>query len=908
MFFHPGVQGEVNGGYDDSDGKLRAFLTLDSGATDQELMTLAAGNSVLLTDLRSWVTMKIDLQLPAFVYFAMPSRPTAFHLDDGIPWGYNNSILQTAETIDTNSNAMNSYFHSRFKPEMQLLSPNDYQKVPLNILAHSMGGIITRNWLSRGESYPQIDHYITFDSPHGGVRSLLALAAPFWTEQYFNGTNAQLNTPPAVSDRGWGYARRLLSHGGKNLMFSAPDDDLISPEGIGSALGVGRIMHPALGGLLPNGYCERLVSGWQLDVPGEDHSIQLTSQALVSAARYMAFPSTPRIGTRSNPIGLNATATLGGPSGPCPITDFVGPISGEVMHELIATAGTSAEEPLFFDTAEMIVVEGLVTQSDADLIVVDSMGAALPRQNEIRVPIDGEIYSVSYGVSVTQGTGALRLIAGTQDTLAYGRVRYGNGLFATTLTTANHYAQGSPVTVNAEILDAASMTIQSPGVALATVTKPDGTESSVSLFDDGMHGDGTAGDGLFGGIFTETSQAGRYGLKSDLLVDTGSGGLTRRIGKDIFFVNSNGAALVAVTNERTVDDDGDMLWAAVEVDIDLTTTTNGTYRISAEIEIDGAFARELVQQIVVTSAPSTETVTLRIPGYLLHHLGYNTSLRLRSIELTESVQSLYLGSLPDYSAQSYQLSSFDLPEPPALSYVRPSYGADAGGYPLFLSALVEGIGPVHPRVFFGTQELSSRFASGVVEVTAPAWSEEDSVIPIRVVMPWGESAERILFEYQSKAINSTDTTISTGQRRVGSLERTYRSDDDSLEIEGNLQSEVTFSFVVPDPDPTYLDLIVEVGVNEDASGTISIMNWNTSQWDTLATPALSLTDQEYRFNSLLPSDYIRPSDGRLQIRMNSQRTTSSTGLSIPGNLAAITPWRFPTLVTRYDHLQLIMTP
>jgi len=47
----------------------------------------------------------------------------------------------------------------------------------------------------------------------------------------------------------------------------------------------------------------------------------------------------------------------------------------------------------------------------------------------------------------------------------------------------------------------------------ATVTDPDGTDSTLTLFDDGNHGDGAAGDGFYGNVFDRTDVAGSYILR-----------------------------------------------------------------------------------------------------------------------------------------------------------------------------------------------------------------------------------------------------------------------------------------------------------------------------------------------------------------------------------------------------------
>jgi hypothetical protein len=45
------------------------------------------------------------------------------------------------------------------------------------------------------------------------------------------------------------------------------------------------------------------------------------------------------------------------------------------------------------------------------------------------------------------------------------------------------------------------------GVVSATITAPDGISTTIPLYDDGLHGDGAAGDGFFAGLYTLVTQA-----------------------------------------------------------------------------------------------------------------------------------------------------------------------------------------------------------------------------------------------------------------------------------------------------------------------------------------------------------------------------------------------------------------
>lgn len=89
-------------------------------------------------------------------------------------------------------------------------------------------------------------------------------------------------------------------------------------------------------------------------------------------------------------------------------------------------------------------------------------------------------------------------------------------LFVAAATDKNSYTPNEPMIVAAYVQNNGTPV---PKVNItATITKPDNTKSSLQLYDDGLHKDDKANDGIYAGVFSNTNINGSY----DILV-TASG-------------------------------------------------------------------------------------------------------------------------------------------------------------------------------------------------------------------------------------------------------------------------------------------------------------------------------------------------------------------------------------------------
>jgi uncharacterized protein YegL len=122
-----------------------------------------------------------------------------------------------------------------------------------------------------------------------------------------------------------------------------------------------------------------------------------------------------------------------------------------------------------------------------------------------------------------------------------------------------------------------------PGATVtALLQRPDGSTMSVPLVDDGGHGDGYAGDGLYGASMTSTAQSGSYTVTVDAVGDDGGVGFVRQEVASIFLaagVDSDSDGITDETELRlgldpadpadaTADLDGDDLGTLIELTLE----------------------------------------------------------------------------------------------------------------------------------------------------------------------------------------------------------------------------------------------------------------------------------------------------------------------------------------------------
>ncbi|MEW6743488.1 MAG: choice-of-anchor X domain-containing protein [Planctomycetota bacterium] len=328
-------------------------------------------------------------------------------------------------------------------------------------------------------------------------------------------------------------------------------------------------------------------------------------------------------------------------------------------------------------------------------------------------------------------------------------LRFDNGRKLLAQADPTLVAAGSTVQLTAAIVDALGTVLvgASPSFS-AEIRLPDRTTQVLPLFDDGLHGDGAAGDGTFGNAFSDTLQEGRYDAQCSALLDLGAEWV-ERTETVAFAVIPAGGTLTGLPVESTPDLDQNGFYDSLNFDQTVTFTRNGAFRLTAPL-LDSA--GELVAQVshdyVNTQGAGAATVTLVVSARDIVVHAVDGPWTLSGLTLYDlDVGSLPSSVAPDCVTQAYQSGSFEPPDAPGISWVIPSEGPFSGGN----EAVISGSDlDVASRVFVGENEAFFTITDAYsLLVTVPPFDpqprttrhhpeamSERVAVPVKVVTPW----------------------------------------------------------------------------------------------------------------------------------------------------------------------------
>ncbi len=118
-----------------------------------------------------------------------------------------------------------------------------------------------------------------------------------------------------------------------------------------------------------------------------------------------------------------------------------------------------------------------------------------------------------------------------------------------------------------------------------TVFLPDGTPEAVAFFDDGLHGDGEAGNGLYGAVFSQTVLPGEYEVVISASGVNEFGDQFRRAGGLGFQVAYPAAFLTGLLGEEALADEP---YSALKAVIGLEVLEQGTFLLSGTLRPGGS--------------------------------------------------------------------------------------------------------------------------------------------------------------------------------------------------------------------------------------------------------------------------------------------------------------------------------
>ncbi len=141
------------------------------------------------------------------------------------------------------------------------------------------------------------------------------------------------------------------------------------------------------------------------------------------------------------------------------------------------------------------------------------------------------------------------------------------------------YSPGEPVPISANISDS-GLSITDVNF-VAEVFRPDGSSSVVTLYDDGSHGDIQSNDGVYSGLFAETSAEGTYNIRIDA---TGAvaGSRFERESYESLSVRRQTAEIISCLDSGS-DTSGDGLYEQLGLNVFVNIIEPVDYRLTASL-------------------------------------------------------------------------------------------------------------------------------------------------------------------------------------------------------------------------------------------------------------------------------------------------------------------------------------
>lgn len=682
--------------------------------------------------------------VPAFLCFPMPSTSDPDHAADGYDnfglfldgpnRGHSWSAIQLKKWWDVK--VLTVLSSASLTPGW--VRPDRLSAVKTSIVCHSMGGLITRAFATTYSS-PAINRIVSLDGTHGGsFLSVLSPLAGLWPVG-LNGLT--LGCPGSIFLlQPWNRAYTDLNRPDRWLLYEcAPDPTVIPDVVFGSAMGygwsVGLDALPRIRFCAPS-QINQWVDGVRVQRLLTHTGIVENPQVQEECARFLHLGQRPSGShlTTSSPLGMTLEGRVGG--------------------SVQATPGGSSQVNLQFDANDVVTGEVLWSGGGSQYNLTTPSGP-VQLSDLVSVPQEGGSFLDTFTMQPPPvGAVTVSLVGAPSEstTLSYS-FAFDNGRSVSLEVDPVALAANQPTQIRAALVDASGNIVVPTGAGAVTadVESPEGILQTIDLFDDGLHGDGAAGDGVFGELFGMTFLEGRYRIACRMsipqfgeVIDRGEAGE--------FHVLPTGASFSALPVEITPDVDGDGLFDSLSFSQSVTFNRTGNFRlVGSLLDSNGALITTVQSNFENSVGPGTAVITLVALGTGIRIHGMDGPWTLSGLTLYD----LDSGALPcavaaDYATQAYSVSAFQTPESASIHRLLPDSGSWIGGDLVVIQG--SGLGQTS-SVQIGTTPASfvvldddtlevvvPHAAAGPRKRRAPLGSPflpPTLSVDVRVVTPWG---------------------------------------------------------------------------------------------------------------------------------------------------------------------------
>jgi uncharacterized repeat protein (TIGR02543 family) len=262
---------------------------------------------------------------------------------------------------------------------------------------------------------------------------------------------------------------------------------------------------------------------------------------------------------------------------------------------MVLASGTLAQVSVISDAATTLTFQLLSTGTDEGFRLQDPSGnrvdSTTPQSNpnvQYSVTASGSGGWFSYQIN-SPAPGPWTVILGgsniSESEVGCNLMAFSDSKVTLSPETDGLFNQGQDVVVMCGLADLSTSptTPVLSATITATVQLPDGTTTTLTLFDDGLHNDGAPNDGVYAAVLPGVSEAGEYLITYQGTGQNSQGQALQRVANGAFSVSTEDGQILGDPVYQTVDTNGDGNADDLQVECWVNSQVSGTYTLSGRL-------------------------------------------------------------------------------------------------------------------------------------------------------------------------------------------------------------------------------------------------------------------------------------------------------------------------------------
>ncbi|WP_186804751.1 alpha/beta fold hydrolase [Limihaloglobus sulfuriphilus] len=549
----------------------------------------------------------------------------------------------------------------------------DYENAKVNLIGHSMGGLISRRYAYEQDAY--IQNVICIQTPHTGS-PLADIAGWFAGEAGENLKPSFLKTfnddypldkttlYSFYSDNYTDVLGKFLYRKANSHITSSPQFTQYDEQSDGAVpllSGYGWIYKKDTYGDPNYGtYVEQwlplIAVGPMKDTcnNGFDHSTGYRHpDTLNKIMEWLGYPQADKFYFQKMKIqGLEQSDPENLPL--YFINGFTGQFHNAQPVSNTVKIGTSSNA---YFRAIVTDPNAVFTLIDPDSEVIDPVTA----DSDPNIIYDQENGIMAYEI-VNPNTGTWTLSLTTLMTelnsVEYGLTVFEDQFVAFSVTGEKDWANsGQAMFLMAEIADNAGAVT---GAAVnADIVLPDDTVESITFVDDGTGGDAVSGDGISSYTFTTTEISGKYNVRAYASGTTASSDSFERSAVATFTVSQADIAVSGSISEEGVDTNQNAFYDLLRFTVPVQVSLDGAYRLTASLLDSNSETVSLVNSGTLRLTSESGSITVDVPAEDIVNNGAAGPYILHGIKISDGDSGLTIAAAENYTTAGYLISDFE---------------------------------------------------------------------------------------------------------------------------------------------------------------------------------------------------------------------------------------------------------